>query len=295
MGKAWVEQYAIAAQTFDLASEILDMNLRELCFEGPVDRLNRTDMAQVAIYVTSVACHRALVEEKELPQWPNATAGLSLGEFTALHLAGAFSFEDGLELVKLRGRAMQEAAEATPSGMVAVIGGDDQQINELCDAARGEGVLVPANYNSPGQIVISGDLSACERAAEVADTMGLRANPLRVAGAFHSPLMQPAADRLAAALDQVTWQTPHAIVWSNATGQPHDVEDLESIKHRLVEQLTNPVRWTHSMLRASQDYRDARFIELAPGKVLSGLMRRTERKVKVENFAEPKVPSKAAS
>lgn len=286
MGQAWFNRYPVAAQTYAAADRGLGFDISELCFTGPEDKLNRTDFAQVAIYTTSIACYQALVEMGEITTI-KAAAGLSLGEFTALHLAGAFDFLDGLKLVQLRGKAMQEAAEATPSSMVALIGADEEQANELCDEARGQGVLVPANFNCPGQIVISGSLDACERSLQVAEKMGLRATALSVAGAFHSPIMQPAADRLAEALDQVEWNTPEATVISNVTAEDHDATDIESIKRRLVEQLTSPVRWSESMQRAVNEFQEHRFIELAPGKVLSGLMRRIDRKTKVENFAEP--------
>ncbi|HEX7009768.1 MAG TPA: ACP S-malonyltransferase, partial [Phycisphaeraceae bacterium] len=194
MGRAWFEQRPATAEVFAAADRALGFAISEYCFQGPADQLNRTDIAQPAIYTTSVACYRALAEAGELAP-PAGAAGLSLGEFTALHLAGAFDFLDGLKLVHLRGQAMQEAAQAAPSGMVALVGADEQQAQELCDAARGDGVLVPANFNCPGQIVLSGTRDACERAVELASKMQLRATPLAVAGAFHSPLMQPAADR----------------------------------------------------------------------------------------------------
>lgn len=290
MGKAWAERFPVAASVFADAEAALGIPLTQFCFEGPAEQLNRTDVAQAAIYTTSVACYRALREAGTIGE-PRATAGLSLGEFTALHLAGAFSFLDGLKLVRLRGQAMQEAAEASKSSMVALVGADESQARAVCEDAlkdpenKGDEVLVPANFNCPGQIVISGSLAACERAVVVAGNIGLRATQLQVAGAFHSPLMQPAADRLAAALDGVAWQTPRVPVLSNVTGQPHEA-DVDSIKRRLVEQLTSPVRWSESMAYAAAQM-PGRFVELAPGKVLSGLMRRIDKAVKVENFAEP--------
>ncbi len=303
MGKAWHDRYPIAAAVFTEADHALGIPLSRLCFEGPADDLNRTDVAQAAIYVTSVACHQVLAQEGLLGQ-PVAAAGLSLGEFTALHLAGAFSFLDGLQLVRLRGQAMQDAALAQPSGMVAIIGADETQAATLCHntliepgAEAGE-VLVPVNFNCPGQVVISGSLSACQRALAVADRMGFRATALKVAGAFHSPLMRPAADRLAAALDRVTWTKPRIPVISNVTAQPHQADDIPSIKRRLVEQLTSPVRWSDSMkwiianihptpAQPAADSNSTRYIELAPNKALSGFMRRIDKTIKVENFAEP--------
>lgn len=287
MGKAWFDAHPVAAQTFAAADAALDIELSSMCFEGPGEQLNRTDVAQAAIYTTSVACYQAMVESDQLAGM-TATAGLSLGEFTALHLAGAFDFIEGLNLVRLRGQAMQEAAEASKGSMVAITGEvNEDAINELCDRARGDGVLVPANFNSPMQVVVSGSVDACDRAVGVAEAMGLKPTPLTVAGAFHSPLMQPAADRLAEALDKVGWNPPRVPVYSNVTAEPHDT-DAASIKRRLVEQLTSPVRWSQSMQAAVAAHEGSLFVELAPGKVLAGLMRRIDRKTKVDNHNEPK-------
>ncbi|MEM1108612.1 MAG: ACP S-malonyltransferase [Planctomycetota bacterium] len=289
MGKAWFDAFPVAAQTFAAADEALGFSLSDLCFDGPAEQLNRTDMAQCAIYTASVACFQALLESGQIESF-TATAGLSLGEFTALHLAGAYDFVEGLNLVKLRGQAMQDAAEASEGSMVAVTGDvSEEAINELCEKARGGSVLVPANFNSPMQVVVSGSVDACERAVDVASEMGFKPTPLTVAGAFHSPLMQPAADRLSEALDKVQWNTPNVPVISNVTGQPHHNNDVDSIKAGLVAQLTSPVRWTQSMQWAVANFEaGTRYVELAPGKVLSGLMRRIDRGTKVENFNEPK-------
>jgi [acyl-carrier-protein] S-malonyltransferase len=294
MGKAWADKHPTARLTFADADQALGFSLSSLCFDGPEERLNRTDMAQVAIYVASVACFRVLQEQGAIRQVA-ATAGLSLGEFTALHLAGAFDFLTGLKLVQLRGQAMQEAAEASPSGMVALVGADEIQARQLCERAcppsaasgsTGGEVLVPANFNCPGQVVISGSMAACERAVAAAGGMGLKATPLKVAGAFHSPLMAPAAERLAKALDAASWSTPFAPVMSNVTAGPHEVNRADAVKRRLVEQLTSPVRWEQSMAWLIARV-PGRFVELAPNKVLSGLMRRIDRNAKVESFAEP--------
>jgi [acyl-carrier-protein] S-malonyltransferase len=285
MGQAWAEQYPIAAQTYDEAGQVLSIDLKTLCFEGPPEQLNRTDLAQAAIYVTSVACYRALRESGGLDE-VGALAGLSLGEFTALHLGGAFDFASGLKLVRLRGQAMQEASQSAAGAMVALVGADEQQTQKLCDQARGDDELVPANFNCPGQVVISGSAAACDRAVALADEMGLKPKRLVVAGAFHSPLMQPAADRLAQALDQTQWGPLSATVVANVTARPHEPEP-ETIKRRLVEQLTNPVRWSQSMQWLLENT-DGRFIELAPGKVLSGLMRRIDRDTKVNHNQEPR-------
>lgn len=288
MGKAWFDRHPTARATFEEADRILGYPLTRLCFEGPEDELGRTDNAQPAIYTTSVACYRVLVEQGKIDRVA-ATAGLSLGEFTALHLAGAFDFETGLQLVRLRGQAMQKAASSTPSGMVALIGSDDVQARLLCDrtlGADGSEVLVPANYNCPGQIVISGSLSACERSLRVAEQMGIKATALKVAGAFHSPIMKPAAEALSAALDRVNWSTPAVPVMANVTGILHEINKTDYIKKRLIDQLTAAVRWEQCMTWAITHV-PGRFVELAPGKVLSGLMKRIDRAVKVENHAEP--------
>jgi [acyl-carrier-protein] S-malonyltransferase len=294
MGQAWVDHSPEAAEVFALADEYLGSRLGDklstLCFNGPPETLNRTDIAQPALYVTGVACFRAVFPDLEAGHIA-ATAGLSLGEYTALHIAGAFSFEDGLELVTLRGRAMQDAAEASDSGMVALIGADEQQANAVCDAARQNGVLVPANFNAPGQIVISGSGDACDRAVDEATKIGLRATRLSVAGAFHSPLMQPAADRLKAALAETTITEPACPVLSNVTAEPHAAgsgEDFQSrLRQLLVEQLTSPVRWAESCLWLNQNALGV-YHELAPNKVLTGLMRRIERSIKITNHDAPR-------
>lgn len=287
MGKSWAQASTAAREVFDQANEALGYDLAELCFEGPEETLNRTDRAQPAIYVASVASYQGLVQAGELqPDAISMTAGLSLGEFTALHLAGAVTFEDGLKLVQLRGEAMQEAAEAAESTMVAITGDvNEQAIDELCDKARGDGVLVPANFNSPMQVVVSGSLDACKRAVDVATEMGFKPTPLTVAGAFHSPFMAPAADRLREALIQTDFKTPRVPVISNVTAVPHE-STADAIREHLVMQLTHPVRWTQSMGHAAATFSDSRFVELAPGRVLSGLMRRIDRSIKVQNHAE---------
>lgn len=290
MGRAWHDAHTAARDTFAAADEVLGDSLgaplSKLCFEGPVDRLNATDVSQPAIYVTSIACWRALVEQWGTAPDMVAAAGLSLGEYTALHLAGAFSFEDGLRLVAQRGRFMQDAAQASKGSMVALIGADEQAANAVCaEASQGE-VLVPANFNAPGQIVLSGDADACARAVEVASARSLRATPLAVAGAFHSALMEPAAHRMSEALDGVAWHALAFPVVANVTAQPHDSSDPQSIKQLLVEQMTAPVRWSESCEWLGQHTSGA-YHELAPGKVLSGLMRRINREIKVVNHDQP--------
>ncbi len=288
MGRAWFEANPAARRVFEEADEALGDELgpplSQSCFEGPAEHLNRTDVAQPAIYACAVASHRGLVDRNgQMPV--QALAGLSLGEYTALHLAGVFDFLTGLRLVVLRGKLMQEAAEASPSGMVALLGVEDDQARALCDEAAAGGILVRANYNAPGQVVLSGDAEACDRALEVARGAGVRASRLAVAGAFHSPLMQPAADRLAEALARVDLRSPSVPVWSNVTAQPHE-GDAELLRRRLVEQIVSPVRWSETC-RGLARAATMDFHELAPGTVLRGLMRRIDPNVKVTTHDRP--------
>lgn len=282
MGRDFHGSSNAARTVFDAASEILGYDLAHVCFEGPQDRLNQTNVSQPAIFVTSVACFRAAREAGVIdPADIKAYAGLSLGEYTALHLAGAFSFEDGVRLVAARGKFMQEAAVAVPSGMVAVLGADENAVNELCAAAAGGDVLVPANYNAPGQIVVSGSAAACERALRVAETKGLKATALPVAGAFHSPIMQSAADRMSAELAKLNFRPLAVPVYSNVTAKPHDLG--QTIKDRLIEQIVAPVKWEQTMRTLAADD-GARFVELAPGRTLAGLAKRINRRLPVESL-----------
>lgn len=307
MGRTWRDASRAAQATFDDADRILANELpgrrplSELCFEGPADILNRTDVSQPALFTAGVACYRALSERAE-PPVVVAAAGLSLGEYTALHITGAVSFEDGLRLVAARGRLMQEAAESSKGSMVALIGADESQAQAVCDkAAEGE-VLVCANFNAPGQIVLSGHVGACQRALEAASALGCRATPLQVAGAFHSPLMAPAAEGLAKALAGVAIHASTAPVWSNVTGKAHDStaepQGASTLRKLLVEQLVSPVRWAQSCADLIATLSSAappgagtspdatspdgpKYLEMAPGSVLKGLMRRIDRSCEV--------------
>lgn len=305
MARAWWEESPEARRVFETADALMAEiwrgspatsglpELSEICFAGPSDTLNRTDVSQPAIYTASAAClagvkARLGFGNGEMPL--AATAGLSLGEYTALFAAGAIGFEDGLRLVALRGRAMQDAAEASPSGMVALIGADEAQAESVCAKARGSDVLVCANFNAPGQVVVSGSRAACERAVAEAEGAGLRATPLPVAGAFHSPLMAPAAERLGEALASTAIGEARCTVMSNVTGLPHRAEagvTMEAaIRRRLVEQLTSPVRWAECCRWLAANAKGG-FVELSPGKTLSGLMRRIDRATKVQSYDEP--------
>lgn len=292
MGTAWAASSAAARAVIEAADRATSLPigkaLSTVCAEGPLDQLSRTDISQPALYTVGVACAAAMRERAPLAL--AAAAGLSLGEYTALHLAGAFSFEDGLRLVALRGRFMQDAAESSQGGMVALIGADEDKALEVCaKAAQGE-VLVCANFNAPGQIVLSGHATACDRAVTVAGDLGLRATKLVVAGAFHSPLMQPAAERLAKALDETAFSAPSSPVWSNVTARPHG-SDPVTIKQLLVQQLTAPVRWSQSCTDLIASVRSAgtvvTFREVAPGTVLKGLMKRIDRTCEVTSHDQP--------
>jgi [acyl-carrier-protein] S-malonyltransferase len=283
MGKTFFDASPEAKAVFEDANSVLGFDMATLCFQGPEDRLNQTDMCQPAIFVTSVAAHAAAKAAGKLGEGSFVYAGLSLGEYTALHLAGVFSFEDGLKLVAARGRFMQEAATAIPSSMVAVMGADEAQITHLCEEAQQGEVLVPANFNAPGQVVVSGSKAACERVTAAASAAGFRAIPLVVAGAFHSPIMQPAADKLKAELNAVAFNSPAASVYSNVTAGLHT--DPAAIKSLLVDQLVKPVRWEQTMAQVANEA-DAKFIELAPGKVLTGLLKKQNRRAAIATLNE---------
>lgn len=292
MGQAWVESSPAAASIFRTADEVTSLGARrlsEFCFAGPQEELNRTDVSQPALFTCGIACHAAL-HDRHPGIETLAANGLSLGEYTALCIAGAFGFADGLRLVATRGRLMQQAAEASRGGMVALIGADEAQANELCAAAAGNEVLVPANFNAPGQIVVSGSLGACDRAVEVAGKMGLRATKLAVAGAFHSPLMAPAAEGMARALEHVELKPLSVDVWSNVTGLKHARNDPATLKRLLVEQIVSPVRWSQScadLIGSVKAAGGATFHELAPNTVLKGLMRRIDRSIEVTTHDQP--------
>jgi [acyl-carrier-protein] S-malonyltransferase len=282
MGKDFYESFDDARGVFDQANQILGFDIASLCFNGPDERLNKTDISQPAIYVTSIACYLTARARGMFEQADEIFAGLSLGEYTALHLAGVFDFETGLKLVAARGRYMQDAATATPSSMVAMMGADEAAVMRLCEESAAGEVLVPANFNAPGQIVVSGTKGACERVVEKATAAGFKAIPLVVAGAFHSPLMQPAAEKMAAELDRVQFNPPRTTVYSNVTAEPHT--DVASIKRLLIDQIVKPVRWEQTMQKIAGTA-DARFVELAPGRVLTGLLKKINRRLPVETLS----------
>lgn len=278
MGKRLYESLPAARRLYDRAGEILGYDLAKLCFEGPAEQLDSTVFSQPALFVTSLAALESLrAESPEVVLACEATAGLSLGEYTAMVFAGVMDFEDGLMLVQERGAAMQEAADATPSGMVSILGLERSQVEELCRRVRGNDILEVANLLCPGNIVISGTNAACERAAEAAPAAGaMKAVPLAVAGAFHTSIMRPADERLADVLASVPMRRPRIMVVSNVDARPHD--DPEEIRRLLVRQVVAPVLWEDSM-RYLISHGFDRFYEVGPGRVLRGLLKRIDRSI----------------
>ena len=282
MGMELAQQFPKARQVLDQADKTLRFAISDVIAHGPDDELIRTDMSQPAILVASWMSYQVAAQQIQ-PFMFDATGGLSLGEYTALVAAEAISFADALELVRVRGRAMQEAAEAVPSGMVALIGADETAAAALCDDVRGDEVLQVANLNSTGQVVISGSQGACERAVAAAKDHGIRrAMPLKVAGAFHSALMEPAAEKLAKALARVSFSDPQVPVYSNVTAEAvtcaGDIPDL------LIKQLTNPVRWAASVENMTNSAEVTTYLELGPGKTLGGMISRTVKDVNCYNL-----------
>jgi len=278
MGKDVAEAFPEARALYERADEVLGFGLSEICFEGPEDRLTATDVSQPAILVTSLAVLAALrATEAGARLEPQAAAGLSLGEYTALVATGAVDFDDAVRLTHLRGRYMQEACDAVQSGMVSLLGVDEKGAERICGAAREAGRIWPANYNCPGQVVVSGEAAACERAVEIAESMGAqRAVPLQVAGGFHSPLMTPARKKLAAELADLTVGEFTFPVVANVTGDfysgPAAAEDL------LARQVDGAVRWQQGIERLIAGGFDT-FYEIGPGRVLTGLLKRIDRKI----------------
>ncbi|MFW6456903.1 MAG: ACP S-malonyltransferase [Planctomycetota bacterium] len=276
MGIDVVNKYDRAAEVFDQAEGVIDLDLLDICKDGPDEKLARTDICQPAILTASIALLRALEQELGCPLRPLASAGLSLGEYSALVASGALELRPAVELTHARGQFMQEACDANPGTMYSIIGLDDRKVEEACEQIRhGGGRVWPANYNSPGQVVISGGMQDTQRAADLCAEKGARrAIQLNVAGAFHTPLMQPAADKLRKKLDSTTFSEPDYPVVSNVTGGP--VESVEEIRNLLSQQVTSPVRWCRSMQWCAGEGAE-QFIELGPGRVLRGLLRRIDR------------------
>lgn len=270
MGKDLYENSPEARELFDKANDILGFNITDIMFDGTVDDLKQTKVTQPAIFLHSVLLAKTLKDFQ-----PEMVAGHSLGEFSALVANGTLNFEDGLKLVSQRAIAMQKACEAEPSTMAAIVGLEDAIVEEVC--ASIEDVVVPANYNCPGQLVISGSIAGIDKACEVLTEKGARrALKLVVGGAFHSPLMEPAREELAAAIEATTFNTPTCPVYQNVNAAP--TSDPAVIKENLIAQLTAPVRWTKTMQGMIADGASS-WTEIGPGKVLQGLMMKVDRKM----------------
>ncbi len=272
MGKDLYEQSAQAKELFEKANEILGYRITDIMFDGTDEELRQTKVTQPAVFLHSVIS--ALCSNEEFN--PDMTAGHSLGEFSALVAAGALSFEDGVRLVYARAMAMQKACEIEPSTMAAIIALPDEKVEEICASVEGE-VVVAANFNCPGQVVISGSVPGIEKACELMKEAGAkRALPLKVGGAFHSPFMEPAREELAKAIEATNIATPKCPVYQNVDAQPHT--DPAEIKANLVAQLTASVRWTQSVEKMIADGA-TEFVECGPGKVLQGMIKKINREV----------------
>lgn len=267
MGLDLYESSDIARHLFEKANEILGFDITDIMFKGTDEELTQTKVTQPAIFIHSVIMAKTLADFQ-----PDMVAGHSLGEFSALTAAGALSFEDGLRLVSQRAMAMQKACELQPSTMAAIVGGTTEDVEEACAAV--DDIVVPANFNSPGQIAISGTISGVEKASALLKDKVKLVVPLKVGGAFHSPLMEPARVELAEAINKTEIHSPICPIYQNVDAQPHT--DPFEIKCNLIAQLTSPVCWTQSVRRMVTDGAEE-FIELGPGKVLTGLIKRIRK------------------
>lgn len=282
MGRQLAESLPAARELFDRAQTVLGYDLAAVCFDGPAEKLNSTVYSQPALFVTALAALEQLkATSPDVVDACEATAGLSLGEYTSLVFADVMEFEAALKVVQLRGEAMQAASDETPSGMVSILGLEREQVAELCEQTREDGeILQPANYLCPGNIAVSGSRAACERVQQTAvDAGAMKAVPLAVAGAFHTPIMDSAVAKLAAALSDVPLAKPRIPVVSNVDARPHD--DPDAIRQLLVQQVVSPVRWEDSM-RYLLDQQFDLFYEIGPGRVLRGLLKRISRKTQCE-------------
>ena len=279
MGRDFAEADATAMELFDKANAVLGFDLKTVCFEGPAEALTKSNVCQPAIFVTSYAAYLALQKRRATPF--AAAAGLSLGEWGALCAAGVLDFDATLTVLEARGRFMQEACEATPSGMIAIVGASPAQLDELC-AKTG---CTPANINSAAQVVLSGDKAQIAAAAATAKELGIkRAIPLATAGAFHSKFMQPAREKLAPVLDGITFHAPKIPVISNVTGRVHSSDPAE-IKDVMLRQVTETTRWADD-IAAAKELGCTRFIEFGPGKVLSGLIKKINAALTTLNVSD---------
>jgi [acyl-carrier-protein] S-malonyltransferase len=285
MGKEVAEAFSQAAKIFKRADDILGFGLSRICFEGPAEQLNTTAISQPAIFVTSAAILEVLKTNSATNGLrPDATAGLSLGEYTALYSAGVFSFKDALLLVRKRGQAMQAAADVTEGAMVSIIGLDEEKVNQLCAEASQSELLQAVNFNCPGQIVISGSKPACKRAENLAAKYGaIKTVPLEVAGAFHTQMMSAAADALKGALSHCAILEPvNTRIIANIDADYY--KTAEKIAQGLIRQLTCPILWQKCVERLLADGIE-KFYEIGPGRVLTGLMKRINRSITVTNIS----------
>jgi len=274
MGKDLYENYPVAKELFEKANEILGFRITDLMFEGTEDDLKQTRVTQPAIFLHSVILAKTLNDFN-----PEMVAGHSLGEFSALVANGALSFEDGLKLVYKRAMAMQKACETEQSTMAAIIGLEDKVVEDVCAAI--DEIVIPANYNCPGQLVISGSMKGVDIACEKLKEAGAkRALPLKVGGAFHSPLMEPARVELAEAINSTNFNTPICPVYQNADAKPYT--DPVKIKENLIKQLTSPVRWTQTMQNMIADGMTS-YTEVGPGTVLQGLLKKVDRQMPAQS------------
>ena len=279
MGRDFAEADAEAMALFDKANAVLGFDLKKICFEGPAEELTKSNVCQPAIFVTSYAAYRALQKRRATPF--ACAAGLSLGEWGALCAAGVLDFDSTLTVLEARGRFMQEACEATPSGMIAIVGASAEQLAALCERT---GCTV-ANVNSAAQQVLSGSKDAIAQAATVAKELGIkRAIPLATAGAFHSPFMAPAREKLAPILDAITFRAPKFPVLSNVTGRPH-ANDGAAIRAAMLEQVTGTTNWAADVACA-KEMGCTRFVEFGPGKVLSGLIKKIDAALVTANVGD---------
>jgi [acyl-carrier-protein] S-malonyltransferase len=280
MGKSWHENFSVCHDLFQLASDTLKIDFKRLCFEGPEEELVKTENTQPCLLLVCFAGFKIL--EHEIGLKPAAAAGHSLGEYTALAAAGAISFEDALRTVRRRGELMSQAA-GPGAGMMAVLGLSAEQAANLCEEAKGNDVLVPSNFNAPGQVVISGHIAAIDRGQAILKSRKQRGIRLKVSGAFHSPLMKDAALKLGEFLATINFNPPSFPVISNLEARPYPGKTTET----LVRQMTSPVRWEESIKYLNQIQPDC-FLEIGPGKVISGLVSKIAPQAKTLNFSESK-------
>lgn len=281
MGKELFDQFKVAKEVFEEADDVLHFPLSRLCFEGPEEALKLTENTQPAVLTTSIAALRVLQSERGIE--PKFTAGHSLGEYSALVAAGALTFAEAVQIVRLRGKFMQEAVPVGEGTMAAVLGMERQEVEQICREASNGEVLAPANFNCPGQIVIAGHTRAVERAIELVKQRGKKAMPLQVSAPFHSPLMKPAGMRLKEVLENISIQSLKTPVVTNVEAKANT--DAERVKPLLIEQVSSPVRWEESMRWMVEEGID-RVLEIGPGKVLSGLMKRIDPNVAIGNVED---------